>query len=132
MPHCSTGSPNRARHVRNSDPEHRDAPPGPLNPNHVIERASDALANFFRQTLDRDTDVGHFPGLVGPCDVGTRLRIRLMAKSNTVQIKLVSTADTGFFYVTKKNARAQTSKLELSKYDPVVRKHVPFKEAKIK
>ena len=59
-------------------------------------------------------------------------RIRLMAKSNTVQIKLVSTADTGFFYVTKKNARAQTTKLELNKYDPVVRKHVPFKEAKIK
>jgi large subunit ribosomal protein L33 len=55
-----------------------------------------------------------------------------MAKSNTVQIKLVSTADTGFFYVTKKNARVQTSKLELNKYDPVVRKHVPFKEAKIK
>jgi large subunit ribosomal protein L33 len=55
-----------------------------------------------------------------------------MAKSNTVQIKLVSTADTGYFYVTKKNARAQTGKLELSKYDPVVRKHVPFKEAKIK
>jgi large subunit ribosomal protein L33 len=63
---------------------------------------------------------------------GAVLRIRLMAKSNTVQIKLVSTADTGFFYVTKKNARAQTSKLELNKYDPVVRKHVPFKEAKIK
>jgi large subunit ribosomal protein L33 len=55
-----------------------------------------------------------------------------MAKSNTVQIKLVSTADTGYFYVTKKNARAQTGKLEMKKYDPVVRKHVPFKEAKIK
>jgi large subunit ribosomal protein L33 len=55
-----------------------------------------------------------------------------MAKSNTVQIRLVSTADTGFFYVTKKNARSQTGKLELRKYDPVVRKHVKFKEAKIK
>ncbi len=55
-----------------------------------------------------------------------------MAKSNTVQIKLVSTADTGFFYVTKKNARTKTNKLELKKYDPVVRKHVAFKEAKIK
>jgi large subunit ribosomal protein L33 len=55
-----------------------------------------------------------------------------MAKSNTVQIKLVSTADTGYFYVTKKNAKAQTGKLELSKYDPVVRKHVKFREAKIK
>ena len=56
----------------------------------------------------------------------------IMAKTNTIQIKLVSTADTGYFYVTKKNARAQTGKLEMSKYDPVVRKHVPFKEAKIK
>ena len=54
-----------------------------------------------------------------------------MAKTNTVQIKLVSSADTGFFYVTKKNARTQTGKLELKKYDPVVRKHVPFKEANI-
>ena len=55
-----------------------------------------------------------------------------MAKTNTVQIKLVSSADTGFYYVTKKNARTQTGKMELLKYDPVARKHVPFKEAKIK
>jgi len=55
-----------------------------------------------------------------------------MAKSNTVKIKLVSTADTGFFYVTKKNARTKTDKMSLKKYDPVVRKHVDFKEAKIK
>ena len=55
-----------------------------------------------------------------------------MAKSNVVQIKLVSTAETGYFYVTEKNARNQTGKLELKKYDQVVRKHVPFREAKIK
>jgi large subunit ribosomal protein L33 len=55
-----------------------------------------------------------------------------MAKSNVVQIKLVSSEDTGFFYVTRKNARTQTGKLELKKYDPVARKHVLFKEAKIK
>jgi large subunit ribosomal protein L33 len=55
-----------------------------------------------------------------------------LAKSNTIQIRLVSSADTGYFYVTKKNARAQTGKLELKKYDPVARKHVPFREAKIK
>ena len=55
-----------------------------------------------------------------------------MAKTNTIQIKLVSTADTGFFYVTKKNARNTTGKMEMRKYDPVVRKHVAFKEAKIK
>ena len=41
-------------------------------------------------------------------------------------------ADTGFYYVTKKNPRTQTEKLSFRKYDPVVRKHVEFKEAKIK
>jgi len=55
-----------------------------------------------------------------------------MAKTSTVQIKLVSSADTGFYYVTKKNPRTKTEKLELKKYDPVVRKHVVFKEARIK
>jgi large subunit ribosomal protein L33 len=55
-----------------------------------------------------------------------------MAKTNTIQIRLVSSADTGYIYVTKKNARTQTGKLELKKYDPVARKHVTFKEAKIK
>jgi large subunit ribosomal protein L33 len=55
-----------------------------------------------------------------------------MAKTNTIKIRLVSTADTGFFYVTKKNSRTQTEKLSFKKYDPVVRKHVDFKEAKIK
>jgi large subunit ribosomal protein L33 len=55
-----------------------------------------------------------------------------MAKSNTVLIKLVSSADTGYFYVTKKNPRIKTEKIELKKYDPVARKHVLFKESKIK
>jgi large subunit ribosomal protein L33 len=55
-----------------------------------------------------------------------------MAKPATVKIKLVSSADTGFFYVTKKNPRNQTEKMSFRKYDPVVRKHVDFKEAKIK
>lgn len=55
-----------------------------------------------------------------------------MAKANTVKIKLVSTADTGYFYVTKKNARTMTEKLTMKKYDPIARKHVDFKEAKIK
>jgi large subunit ribosomal protein L33 len=55
-----------------------------------------------------------------------------MAKPATVKIKLVSTADTGFFYVTKKNPRNQTEKMSFRKYDPVARKHVEFKEAKIK
>lgn len=55
-----------------------------------------------------------------------------MAKSSTIQIKLVSSADTGYYYVTKKNPRTTTDKLELRKYDPVARKHVIFKESKIK
>jgi len=46
-------------------------------------------------------------------------QVAVMAKTNTVLIKLVSTADTGFFYVTKKNPRTKTEKLELKKYDPV-------------
>ncbi|MGE5538901.1 MAG: 50S ribosomal protein L33 [Gemmatimonas sp.] len=55
-----------------------------------------------------------------------------MAKSNTVLIKLESTAGTGFFYVAKKNPRKTTEKLSFRKYDPVARKHVDFKETKIK
>ncbi len=55
-----------------------------------------------------------------------------MAKPTTVKIKLVSTADTGYFYVTKKNPRTLTEKMVVKKYDPVVRKHVDFKESKIK
>ena len=57
---------------------------------------------------------------------------RTMAKPTTVKIKLVSTADTGFFYVTKKNPRTMTEKMSVRKYDPRARKHVEFKEAKIK
>jgi large subunit ribosomal protein L33 len=56
----------------------------------------------------------------------------VMAKPTTIKIKLVSSADTGYYYVTKKNPRTQTEKLNFRKYDPVVRKHVEFKEAKIK
>jgi large subunit ribosomal protein L33 len=55
-----------------------------------------------------------------------------MAKPTTQQIKLVSTADTGYFYVAKKNPRTKTEKLSLRKYDPVARKHVIFKESKMK
>ncbi|MBI3437607.1 MAG: 50S ribosomal protein L33 [Vitreimonas sp.] len=55
-----------------------------------------------------------------------------MAKPATIKIRLNSTADTGFFYVTKKNPRTKTEKLKFKKYDPVVRKHVEFVEGKIK
>ncbi|PQA86671.1 50S ribosomal protein L33 [Hyphococcus luteus] len=55
-----------------------------------------------------------------------------MAKPTTVKIRLNSTAGTGYFYVTKKNTRTMTEKLVMKKYDPVARKHVEFKEGKIK
>ena len=55
-----------------------------------------------------------------------------MAKPTSILIKMISSADTGFFYVTKKNPRTKTEKLSFRKYDPVARKHVEFKEAKIK
>ena len=55
-----------------------------------------------------------------------------MAKAVTIKIKLLSTADTGFFYVTKKNSRTMTEKMSKKKNDPVARKHVEFKETKIK
>jgi large subunit ribosomal protein L33 len=62
----------------------------------------------------------------------SRRRSDNMAKAAMIKIKLMSTADTGYFYVTKKNARTKTEKLAFKKYDPVVRKHVEFKETKIK
>ena len=48
------------------------------------------------------------------------------------KIKLVSSAGTGHFYTTYKNKRNTPNKLEFKKYDPVVRKHVIYKEAKLK
>ena len=55
-----------------------------------------------------------------------------MAKAISLKVKLVSSADTGHFYVTKKNSRTMTDKLVMKKYDPVAKKHVEFREAKIK
>ncbi len=48
------------------------------------------------------------------------------------KIKLVSSAGTGHYYTTDKNKRTTSDKIEMKKYDPVVRKHVMYKEAKIK
>lgn len=48
------------------------------------------------------------------------------------KIKMVSSADTGHFYTTTKNKKTTPNKLELKKYDPVIRRHVLYKEAKIK
>ena len=48
------------------------------------------------------------------------------------KIKLVSSAGTGHYYTTTKNKRTTPDKLELKKYDPVIRKHVVYREEKIK
>ena len=55
-----------------------------------------------------------------------------MAKGGREKIKLESTAGTGHFYTTDKNKKTTTGKLEFKKYDPTLRKHVMYKEAKIK
>jgi large subunit ribosomal protein L33 len=73
----------------------------------------------------------------GPCPLqaARTLPIRTdieMAKAAKLKIKLLSTADTGFFYVTSKNSRTKTDKMSFRKYDPVAKKHVEFKETKIK
>jgi large subunit ribosomal protein L33 len=49
-----------------------------------------------------------------------------------IKIKLISSADTCYFYVSKKNSRTQTEKMVKKKYDPVAKKHVEFRETKIK
>lgn len=55
-----------------------------------------------------------------------------MAKPTTILVKLVSTAGTGYYYVKKKNPRTQTEKMVFKKYDPKLRKHVEFKEEKLR
>jgi large subunit ribosomal protein L33 len=73
-----------------------------------------------------------------PCTDSAFIQEIIMAKAAKVKIKLVSSAlnasgkKTGTFYVTSKNARTKTEKLSFRKYDPVVRQHVIFTEAKIK
>ena len=48
------------------------------------------------------------------------------------KVKLLSSAGTGHFYTTTKNKRTKPDKMEMKKFDPVARKHVIYKEAKIK
>lgn len=55
----------------------------------------------------------------------------MAAKKATILIKLVST-ESGYFYVAKKNPKKLPKKLEFKKYDPTIRKHVLFKEEKMK
>jgi large subunit ribosomal protein L33 len=88
---------------------------------------------------------GSRPATIAPVDIrpiATRLPANqahrpttgthAMAKATTIKVKLVSSADTGYYYVAKKNSRTMTDKLVKKKYDPVAKKHVEFRESKIK
>ena len=55
-----------------------------------------------------------------------------MAKAISLKIKLVSSAGTGHYYVTRKNSRPQTDTMKKKKYDPIAKKHVEYSESKIK
>ena len=56
----------------------------------------------------------------------------MASKGGRDKIKLESTAGTGHFYTTTKNKKTMPGKMEISKYDPKVRKHVMYKETKLK
>jgi large subunit ribosomal protein L33 len=87
----------------------------------VGERATFRLAGGWEPTRSRlETNACRMRGPVIFALVAMRENIRL-----------VSSAGTGFIYYTTKNKRTQTNKLELKKYDPVKREHVIFKEAKM-
>ena len=55
-----------------------------------------------------------------------------MAKGGREKIKLESTAGTGHFYTTDKNKKLHPEKIKLMKFDPKARKHVAYKEVKLK
>jgi large subunit ribosomal protein L33 len=84
----------------------------------------------FRRPEPLSLDFGSAVGRLAPLFEGPRNSV--MAKPTTSKIRLNSSGNTGFFYVTKKNTRTMTEKFTIKKYDPILRKHVEFKEGKIK
>lgn len=56
----------------------------------------------------------------------------MATKGTREKIKLESTAGTGHFYTTTKNKKTTPDKLEMTKFDPKARKHVPYKETRLK
>jgi large subunit ribosomal protein L33 len=91
-------------------------------------RASDSRVDTCPALARRRASTNSASGHIGPL----RRRRDTMAKPATIKIRLNSSAGTGHFYVTKKNAKTMTDKMTVNKYDPVVRKHVEYKEGKIK
>ncbi|AEH39645.1 50S ribosomal protein L33 [Buchnera aphidicola (Cinara tujafilina)] len=55
-----------------------------------------------------------------------------MAKNNRINIKLISSGNSGHYYTTTKNKRNKPDKLKLKKYDPFLKKHIMYIEKKIK
>ncbi len=53
------------------------------------------------------------------------------SKRSSILFKMVSTANTGYYYLARRNPKQKTEKMVFSKYDPVIRKHVEFKEQKL-
>ena len=92
-------------------------------------------AGFWLQNLDfgpSEARLRRKCGPIGRLSDSQLFEVLNMAKAVTIKVKLVSSADTGFYYVAKKNSRTMTDKLVKKKYDPVARKHVEFRESKIK
>jgi large subunit ribosomal protein L33 len=92
-------------------------------------------AGFRPENLDLCRFAARLPAKcrpVGRRQIFPNFEAPTMAKAVTIKVKLVSSADTGFYYVAKKNSRTMTDKIVKKKYDPVARKHVEFREAKIK
>ena len=60
------------------------------------------------------------------------IQVLARGKGKTIPIKLISSVGTGFFYTARKNVSRSPDKLAFVKYDPIVKRHVLFNEAKIK
>jgi large subunit ribosomal protein L33 len=101
----------------------------------VLSRSPWNRAGFYRQNLDFGQCEDRLRGECASHGLAPgfpKSKVLHMAKAVTIKVKLVSSADTGFYYVAKKNSRTMTDKLVKKKYDPVARKHVEFRESKIK
>jgi large subunit ribosomal protein L33 len=98
----------------------------------TVDPGRHSRLTFGRQSLDVARPNSRCGAQPPPLSRKSCRRTRPMAKAANIKIKLLSTADTGFFYVTSKNSRTKTEKMVMRKYDPVARKHVDFKETKIK
>src|SRR4029077_14548838 len=129
-----SAAPRHARHHR--DRAGRTA--GPHGVGHELRPPGAALPHAAQAVCPRGAlgNIGFFRGFLtfDRRRLGWRpaTRCKTMAKATTIKVKLVSSADTGFYYVTRKNSRTMTDKLVKKKYDPVAKKHVEFRESKIK